>query len=209
MKQSHYYNWPKFTMHCCNKFQWSEQTFNSVHWKAFHDQGKNSTSPAKQTYSSSYTNGCRLEIHSTAQPHQNALPTIAPQKPTVTFSDAPILNRDKSLSNVYLNCELSTQNGRSQNSSPSASWSIWHHGSPMSLCPHCTDSNQPAHIKAVELQTNIGWGCFFKGLCATELQNVVNTQCEAPLNRFKQLLWTSDPMLVGLQSRTLENTKWQ
>jgi hypothetical protein len=37
---THYYNWPKFTMHCCNKFQWSERTFNLEHWKAFQHQGK-------------------------------------------------------------------------------------------------------------------------------------------------------------------------
>jgi hypothetical protein len=49
-----------------------------------------------------------------------------------------------------------------------------------------------AHIKAVESQTSLGWGRFFKGFCATELQNVVNTQCEAPLNRFRQLQWTSE-----------------
>jgi hypothetical protein len=50
----------------------------------------------------------------------------------------------------------------------------------------------PAHIKAVESQTSIGWGCFFKGFCATELQNIVNTQHKAPLNRFEQLWWTSE-----------------
>jgi hypothetical protein len=37
---THYYNWPKFTMHCCDKFQWAKRTFNSVHWKAFQHQGK-------------------------------------------------------------------------------------------------------------------------------------------------------------------------
>jgi hypothetical protein len=44
----------------------------------------------------------------------------------------------------------------------------------------------------VELQASIGWGRFFKGFCATEIQNVVNTQREAPLNRFEQLQWTSE-----------------
>jgi hypothetical protein len=36
------YNWPKFPLHCHNKFQWSEKTFKSVHWDAFQHQGKNS-----------------------------------------------------------------------------------------------------------------------------------------------------------------------
>jgi hypothetical protein len=40
---THYYNWPKFIIHCCDKFQWSDQTFNSVHWKAFQHQGKKLT----------------------------------------------------------------------------------------------------------------------------------------------------------------------
>jgi hypothetical protein len=37
---THFYNWPKFTQHCCNKFLWSDHTFNSIHWKAFQHQGK-------------------------------------------------------------------------------------------------------------------------------------------------------------------------
>jgi hypothetical protein len=37
----HFYNWPKCTQHCCNKFLWSNSTFNSVQWKAFQHQGKN------------------------------------------------------------------------------------------------------------------------------------------------------------------------
>jgi hypothetical protein len=53
-------------------------------------------------------------------------------------------------------------------------------------------ATNPAHTKAVESQTSIGWGLFFKGVCATELQNVVNTQGKAPLNGFKQLQWTSE-----------------
>jgi hypothetical protein len=53
-------------------------------------------------------------------------------------------------------------------------------------------ATNPEHIRAVESQTSIGWGCFFKGFCATKLQNVVNTQCEAPLNGFEQLQWTID-----------------
>jgi hypothetical protein len=40
--------------------------------------------------------------------------------------------------------------------------------------------------------TIIGWGHFFKGFCATEIQSMVNTQRKAPLNRFKQLWWTSE-----------------
>jgi hypothetical protein len=28
---THSYNWPKFTLHCCNKFLWSDNTFNSIH----------------------------------------------------------------------------------------------------------------------------------------------------------------------------------
>jgi hypothetical protein len=53
-------------------------------------------------------------------------------------------------------------------------------------------ATNPTHTKAVESQTSIGWGCFFKGFCATELQNVVNTHPEALLNRFKQLQWTTE-----------------
>jgi hypothetical protein len=36
-------------------------------------------------------------------------------------------------------------------------------------------ATNPAHIKAVERKTSIGWGCFFKGFCAAKIQNVVNT----------------------------------
>jgi hypothetical protein len=38
---THSYNWPKFTQHCHNKFLWSNHTFNSIHWRAFQQQGKN------------------------------------------------------------------------------------------------------------------------------------------------------------------------
>jgi hypothetical protein len=61
---AYYYNWPKFTTHCCDKFQWSKRTFNLMHWKAFQHQGKSSASPTKHTYSSSYTNGYQLGKHS-------------------------------------------------------------------------------------------------------------------------------------------------
>jgi hypothetical protein len=37
---TYYYNWPKFTRHCCEKFLWSTHTFNLVNWKAFQHWGK-------------------------------------------------------------------------------------------------------------------------------------------------------------------------
>jgi hypothetical protein len=53
-------------------------------------------------------------------------------------------------------------------------------------------ATNPTHIKAMVSQTNIGWGRFFKGFCATTIQNVVNTHCEVPINGFEQLRWTSE-----------------
>jgi hypothetical protein len=37
---THFYTWPKFTLHCCDTLHWSDETFNSVHWKAFQHQGE-------------------------------------------------------------------------------------------------------------------------------------------------------------------------
>jgi hypothetical protein len=31
------------------------------------------------------------------------------------------------------------------------------------------------HTAAIQAQTRIGWGCFFKGFCASELQNIIRT----------------------------------
>jgi hypothetical protein len=35
-------------------------------------------------------------------------------------------------------------------------------------------------------------GPFFKGFCALEIQKIINTQHDSPLNAFEQLRWTSN-----------------
>jgi hypothetical protein len=35
-------------------------------------------------------------------------------------------------------------------------------------------------------------GPFFKGFCASEIQEIINTQRDGPLNAFEQLQWAND-----------------
>jgi hypothetical protein len=54
------------------------------------------------------------------------------------------------------------------------------------------------HTPAIQAQTQVRWGHFFKGFCTSEIQTVINTQCNGPLNAFEQLckiiqcMWDSE-----------------
>jgi hypothetical protein len=48
------------------------------------------------------------------------------------------------------------------------------------------------YTAALQAQTQIGSGHFFKGFCTSEIQKIINTQRDGPLNAFKQLRWTSN-----------------
>jgi hypothetical protein len=53
-------------------------------------------------------------------------------------------------------------------------------------------ATNPDHTAALQAQTQIGWGHFFKGFCASEIQDIINTPCEGLLNAFEQLRWAND-----------------
>jgi hypothetical protein len=48
------------------------------------------------------------------------------------------------------------------------------------------------HLAALHLQAHIGLGCFFKGFCSTDFQNVMNKQTSSPKNAIKQIQWTCE-----------------
>jgi hypothetical protein len=193
---THYYNWPKFTTHCCNKFQWSKRTFNSVHWKAFQHQGKkltitHRTHLLKFVYEWLPIGETLLCIDNTATPN---CPSC--NCPTETHNHIfQCSNPQRSLITTECISQLQTINTK-WNVPEQLNTSIIDH-----LTAWVTDEPKPhmGHIatnqeqtKAVESQTSIGWGRFFKGFCATELQNMVNTHREALLNEFEQLRWTTE-----------------
>jgi hypothetical protein len=175
-------------MHCCNKFQWSKQTFNSVHWKAFQHQGKKLTIN-RQTHLLKFVYKW-LRIDSTATPdcpscncptetHSHIFGCSNPQQQQITIK---CISQLQTINTKWKVLEQLT-------TSILEHLTLWVTNEPV---PHMGQiATNPTHIKAVESQTSIGWGCFFKGFCTTEIQNVVNTPREAPLNGFEQLQWTS------------------
>jgi hypothetical protein len=193
---TYYYNWPKFIMHWLDKLQWSEQTFNSVHWKAFQHQGKKLTITRrthllKFVYEWLPIRETLLRIDSTATPncpscncpmetHSHIFRCFNPQRQQITIE---CISQLRTINTKWKVPEQLTTSILEHLTS-------WVTNEPV---PHMGQiATDPAHIKAVETQTSIGWGRFFKGFCATEIQNVVNTHCEVPINRFEQLRWTSE-----------------
>jgi hypothetical protein len=61
------------------------------------------------------------------------------------------------------------------------------------------------YTAAVQAQTQIVWGHFLNGLCALEIQEIINTQHNSPLNvRTSMMDKQNDTMCVGLRIGALE-----
>jgi hypothetical protein len=142
---THTYNWPKFTLHCRNKFLWSDHTFNSIHWKAFQHQGKKlgiarHTHLLKFVYEWLPIRATLVRINSTASPRCPSCDLLIETQPHI------------------FRCS-NTQHRQVTND--------------------CL-----AQIDLI----NLRW----KVPDPVQIQTIINTQRDGPLNAFEQLRWTSD-----------------
>jgi hypothetical protein len=191
------YNWPKFTRHCCEKFLWNSQTFQSINWKAFQHQGKKldinqRTHLLKYVYEWLPIGETLVRIDSSASP-------ICPSCNTTTETHNHIFKcthvAHQQITNDCI-ARIDQINHKWKVPTPIAQHILSQLALSTSGTPVPGDqaATNPDYANALRMQAKVGWGCFLKGFIATDLQRVVNTQKESqpPQNAFEQMRWTCE-----------------
>jgi hypothetical protein len=184
---AHFYNWPNSHYTAATKHS------ISGHWKAFPHQGKNPPHLLKFVYKcyhlTKHTSASTTQLHCTALTSCNC--TI--ETHSHIFQCPSTQQTTKIASKCLAQIKHVNSNGKSKNK--------WLIDDPAP--PTIQIATNPNYFKAIKSQTCIRWGQFFKGFCATELQYMVNTQQDGPLNTFKKPAKSSN--VCGTQKQSTGN----
>jgi hypothetical protein len=198
------YVWPEFSQHVMKKFNWSTAVLDSINWKAFQHEARKldinrRTNLLKFIYewlpigknlrrndpiAATSCPSCDVEIET---PH-HLFCCPKPERQQIT---AECVKRIQDI------CSQST----TRQDPPAAiafSLKYWT-SNPTRQPPHAQVVSADLRA-ALQAQAAIGWGNFFKGFIAKDLQRLVNATREQPLNQFEQIRWTCEviqPLWTG------------